>query len=127
MEAKKAIREVGVRVYIDSSDRLNLKDGENDIYKFAQMREKKTRNLEIIMCIKDSNHKILVKDKQIKETSRKYFDKLFNSTYSRDVNDMIIPSNDLSRDSIHRIKSFQVKEILCRMKTRKEIQFLLKF
>ena len=106
MEAKKAIREVGVRVYIDSSDRLNLKDGENDIYKLAQMREKKTRNLGIIMCIKDSNHKILAKDKEIKETLRKYLDKLFNSTYSRDVTDMIISSNDQSCDSIHRRKPF---------------------
>ena len=34
------------------------------------MREKKTKYLGTIMYIKDSNHKILMKDKEIKETSR---------------------------------------------------------
>ena len=66
MEANKAIREVRVRVYIDSFDRLDSKDGEKDIYRLARMREKNTRDLGTIRCIKDKNHKVLVNDEEIK-------------------------------------------------------------
>ena len=51
-------------MYKDISDRL---DEENDIYKITQMRKKKIRDLDIIKCIEDYNHKVLVNDENIKE------------------------------------------------------------
>ena len=39
----------------------------NDIYRISQMREKKARDLSIIGCIKDYNHKVLMKDENIKK------------------------------------------------------------
>ena len=46
------------------------------------MREKKTRDLRTIRCIKDCNRKVLVKDEDIKERWSEYFDKLFNDNYA---------------------------------------------
>ena len=66
-EANKAMKEARAKVYQDLYDRLDSKDGENDIYRIARMREKKTRDLGTIICIKDHNHKVLVKDTNIKE------------------------------------------------------------
>ena len=66
-EAKKAVKEVRAKVYQDIYERLDSKDGEKDIYRITRMREKKTRDLGIIRCIKDHNHKVLVKDTDIKE------------------------------------------------------------
>ena len=43
------------------------KKGEKDIYRIARMKEKKTRDLGIIRCIEDYNHKVLVKHEDIKE------------------------------------------------------------
>ena len=54
------------------------------------VKEKKTRYLGTIRCIKDNNLKVLVKDEEIKERWRDYFDKLFNGNYSQDVGDLTI-------------------------------------
>ena len=85
------------------------------------MREKKTRDLDTIRCIKDHNHKVLVKDTDIKERWKEYFDKLFNGNYVQDVGDVNIPLEDLNRDFMCRIRPCEVKEALHQMKTRKAI------
>ena len=81
---------------------MDSKEGEKDIYRIAQMREKKTRDLGTIRCIKDHNHKVLVKDIDIKERWKEYFDKLFNGNYVQDVDDVNIPPEDLNCDFMRR-------------------------
>ena len=54
-------------MYKDICDRLDSKVGEKDIYRISWMREKKTKDLGTIKCIKDYNHKVLVNDEDIKE------------------------------------------------------------
>ena len=66
-EAKKTVKEARAKVYQDIYERLDSKEGEKDIYRIARIREKKTRDLGTIRCIKDHNHKVLVKDTDIKE------------------------------------------------------------
>ena len=66
-EAKKYVNEAKTKVYQDIYARLDSKEGEKDIYRIARMREKKTRDLGIIRCIKDHNQKVLVKDTDIKK------------------------------------------------------------
>ena len=66
-EINKVMKKAKANVYQDLYDRLDSKDGENDIYRIARMREKKTRDLGTKKCIKDHNHKVLVKDTDIKE------------------------------------------------------------
>ena len=73
------------------------------------MREKKTRDL------------VLVKDTDIKERWKEYFDKLFNGNYVQDVGDVNIPLEDLNYDFIRRIWPCEIKEALRRMKTRKAV------
>ena len=85
------------------------------------MREKKIRDLGTIKCIKDHNHKIIMKDTDIKERWNEYFDKLFNGNFVQDVGDVNIPSEDLNRDFMHRIRLCEVKKALRRMKTRKAV------
>ena len=84
-EANKAVKESRAKAYQDISVRLDLKDGEIDIYRIARIRENKARDLNTIRCIKEHNHKILVKDANNKERWKEYFDKLFNSNYVQDV------------------------------------------
>ena len=81
-ETKKAVNEARTKVYQDIYARLDSKEGEKDIYRIARMREKKTRDLGIIRYIKDHNQKVLVKDTDIKERWKDYFDKLFNGNYA---------------------------------------------
>ena len=47
-------------------DKLDIKEVEKDIYRIAQIRERKTRDLCTMRCIKDKDQKILVRDEEIK-------------------------------------------------------------
>jgi hypothetical protein len=76
--AKKAVRETRGQAYTELYRKLDTKEGENDVYKIAKLRERKTRDFNQIKCIKDEADILLVKDEEIKNRLRKYFDKLFN-------------------------------------------------
>ena len=66
------------KAYDDLYQRLGTKEGEKDIYRMARIRERKTRDINQIKCIKDGTDRLLVKDEEIMDRWREYFDKLFN-------------------------------------------------
>ena len=47
--------------------KLETKEGEKDIFKLARVRQRKTKDLGNIRCIKDNNRKVLVEEAKIKE------------------------------------------------------------
>ena len=58
--------------------KLETMKGEKDVFKLVRAREKKTRDLGNIRCIKGEDGKVLVKDTKIRERWRSYFSLLFN-------------------------------------------------
>ncbi|KAM1273924.1 hypothetical protein ACFX2H_023755 [Malus domestica] len=82
-EAKKAVREANLAAYDDMYKRLDTKEGELDIYKLARAREKKTRDLNEVRCIKDEDGKVLATENVVKDRWRGYFHNLFNEGHER--------------------------------------------
>ncbi|KAJ1702349.1 hypothetical protein LUZ63_002128 [Rhynchospora breviuscula] len=94
--AKKAVSEARGRAYENLYQKLSTKEGEKDIYKIAKLRDRKTRDLNQVKCIKDETDRLLVKDDEIKNRWRKYFDKLFNGENDGlgiELNDVFDDSN----------------------------------
>jgi hypothetical protein len=60
------VREARGQTYMELYRKLNTKEGENDVYKMAKLRERKTRDLNQVKCIKDEADRLLVKDEEIK-------------------------------------------------------------
>jgi len=58
--------------------RLETKEGDKEIFKLARARERKTRDLGVVKCIKYENGKVLSDDAEIKERWKRYFSKLLN-------------------------------------------------
>jgi hypothetical protein len=63
--AKRAMSEAWGRAYEGLYQRLDMKEGEKDIYKMAKIRERKTRDVDQVKCIKDGANQLLVKDEEI--------------------------------------------------------------
>ena len=86
----------------------------------AKIQERKTRDLNQVKCIKDEANRLLVKDEEIKNRWRDYFDGLFN-----DGNEGTMPKLDDSFDDyrrfVRRIPELEVKEALKRMKGGKAL------
>ena len=64
--------------------RLETKEGEKEVFKLARARERKTRNLGVVRCIKHENGKVLSEDAEIKERWHMYFFKLLNGEVMED-------------------------------------------
>ena len=66
-EVKKAVKEAKLAAYDDMYKRLDTKEGELDIYKLARAREKKTRDLNQVRCIKDEDGNVLATENAVKD------------------------------------------------------------
>jgi hypothetical protein len=76
--AKRAVSEARGQVYDGLYQRLGTKEWEKDIYRMVKSRERKTRDIIQVKCIKDAAERLLSKDEDIKNMWQEYFDKLFN-------------------------------------------------
>ena len=116
--AKRAVSEARGQAYEDLYHNLSTKEGEKNVYRLAKLRERKTRDFNQVKCIKDDNNKLLVKDDEIKNRLRDYFDKLFNEGGDTmiEIDDSF---DDTCRHFVRRIQESEVKEALKRMKAGK--------
>ena len=76
--AKKAVAVVKSLAYNRLYRRLETKEGEKDVFKLARARERRTRDLDVVRCIRDENGKVLCEDDEIKERWQRYFSNLLN-------------------------------------------------
>jgi hypothetical protein len=66
------------RVYTDLYQKLDTKQNKNNVYKLTKSQEKKTREFNQFKCIMNAVDMFLVKNDEIKDKWREYFDKLYN-------------------------------------------------
>ena len=63
--AKKVVAVAKSMTYDRLHHRLETKEGEMDVFKLARARERRTRDLDVMRCIKDENSKVLFEDADI--------------------------------------------------------------
>jgi hypothetical protein len=56
------VSEISGQAYTELYRKLDKKNGENDVYKMAKFRERKTIDFNQVKCIKDETDRLLVKD-----------------------------------------------------------------
>jgi hypothetical protein len=128
--AKQPVSEARSRMYDGLYQRLGTKEGDKDIYRMAKKRERKTRDIIQVKCIKDETERLLTKDEDIKNWWREYFDKLFNKDSESSSIELHISLDGLNRQFVRRIQESEVKCALKRMKGGKaffRFCFLLPF
>ena len=77
-EAKKVVSDAKCKAYDDLYNRLGTRGGREGYFKLAKIREKKSRDLDHVKCIKNNDQKVLVKDNDIKKRCGEYFRILLN-------------------------------------------------
>ena len=98
------------KAYDDLYQRLGTKEGEKDIYRMARIRERKTRDINQIKCIKDGMDRLLVKDDEIKGRWREYFDKLFNGENEGTTFELDDSFDDTNRRFVRKIQEVDIGE-----------------
>jgi hypothetical protein len=82
----------------------------------AKRRERKTRDIIQVKCIKYETVRLLTKDEDIKNRWWEYFDQLFNEDSGSSSIKLDISSDDLNRKFVRRIQEYDVKDALKRTK-----------
>jgi hypothetical protein len=95
--AKRAVSEARGKMYDGLYQWLGTKEGKNDIYRMAKSRERKMRDIIQVKYIKDVTERLLIKDEDIKNRWREYFDKLFNEDSESSSIELDISSGDLTQ------------------------------
>ncbi|ONM02098.1 Retrovirus-related Pol polyprotein LINE-1 [Zea mays] len=85
----------------------------------VKIRERKTRDVNQVKCIKDEANQLLVKSEEIKNRWKEYFNKLFNGGNESATIELDEPFDDNNRGFVRRIQEYEVKEALKRMKVGK--------
>ena len=58
--------------------KLDTKEGEQDIYRLAKRRARKSKDIDTVKFIKGEDERTLLEDKDIKDRWKTYFNNLFN-------------------------------------------------
>ena len=114
--AKRAVSVAKGQAFDDLYQQLSTREGEKDIYRMARIRERKTRDINQIKCIKDGTDRLLVKDEEIKNRWREYFDKLFNGENEGPTLELDESFDDTNRSFVRGIQEAEIGEALKRMK-----------
>jgi DNA anti-recombination protein RmuC len=77
----------------------------------AKICEWKT-DLNQIKCIKDEANRLLVKDEEIKNRPREYFDGLFNDVNGTNIHELDDSFDETNKRFVRRIQELEVKEAL---------------
>ena len=117
--AKRIISDSKARVHNDVYEKLKTREGEKELYKIAKLRDRKGKDLNGVRCIKSDSGTVLVKNEEIKNRWRDYFDKLFNAEAASEAGDNIIPMEEINRDYKRMICLYEVREALRKLKRNK--------
>ena len=122
-EAKKVVRKAKLVAFDDMFKRLDTKEGELDIYKLARAREKKTRDLNQVRCIKDENRKVLATENAVKDRWRGYLHNLFNEGHEKStfLGELSNLEECRNYSFYYRIRKEEVVVALKKMKHRKAV------
>jgi len=96
--AKKAVAVAQSVAYDRLYHRLETKEGEKEIFKLVRARDRRTRDLGVVRCIKEENGMVLSEDAEIKERWRMYFSKLFNREVMEDSRSRVRECNERRLD-----------------------------
>jgi len=121
-EAKKAVAVAKNNAYERLYQRLNAKGEENEVFKLARARERRTRDFSSVSCIKDEDGRVLVEDVKVQDRWESYC-KLFNGEdldvskhtehLAREEQQNYKPNRPITRE--------EVKEALRKMKSGKAV------
>ena len=98
---------------------MATKEREKEVFKLARARERKTRDLGVVRCIKDEEGKVLTENDEIRERWQRFFAKLLNGGGVRDKGSRGGECSDQRADD--HIAKKEIREALKKMANGKAV------
>ena len=123
-EAKRAVAEAKDKAFEALYKELDSKGGEKLMFRLAKARERRTRDLDQVRCIKDEIGRVLVNEADIRVRWQGYFRKLLNEKGDSnvDLEDlMVVGREQVDTGDVKAISTEEVKEVLRKMGSRRAV------
>ena len=119
--AKKAVVLAKSTTYDRWYQKLDTKEGEEEVFKLQRVGERRTGDLGVLRCIEDENDRVLFEDAKIKQRWQMYFSELLNCKMMEDFWSRERESSEGQLDPrfCEPISEDEIKESLRKMTNRK--------
>nr|XP_049692389.1 uncharacterized protein LOC126053698 [Helicoverpa armigera] len=117
-KAKKAVAVARAKAQERLYNSLDSPRGRKELYRITKERERRSRDITHIKCIKDESGKVLCKDEEIKERWKVYFEKLMNE---ENVWNGIHQEAQVNKGLVREISMDEVERALGSMKNGKAL------
>ena len=114
-EAKKAVARAKEKAWKKWYDKLETKEGEDQIYRIAKNRAKQKKDITQVAVIKDKEGNILIEEMKIKRRWHEYFKELLNEENERDELEKV----EVVSGPVEEFSEEEVKNAVREMKTGK--------
>ena len=115
-KAKKAVAMAKGHVYDDLYARLETKEGEKVLYRFATQRDRAGKDVQHVRVIKDENGNVMVNSEAVLKRWKECFEKLMNEKNNRDSRTEEV---EVVNEELNCVSREEVKNALRRMKKGK--------
>nr|XP_049697159.1 uncharacterized protein LOC126054693 [Helicoverpa armigera] len=117
-KAKKAVAVARAKAQERLYNSLDSPRGQKELYRITKERERRSRDITHIKCMKDESGKVLCKDEEIKERWKVYFEKLMNE---ENVWNGILQEAQVNKGLVREISMDEVERALGSMKNGKAL------
>ncbi|XP_051784813.1 uncharacterized protein LOC127528357 [Erpetoichthys calabaricus] len=117
-KVKREVAKAKEKVYDELYERLDIKEGEKDLYQLARQREQAWKDVQQVRMIKDKDGNVLTSEESVLSRWKEYFERLMNEENHREkrLDDVEIVNQELQR-----ISKEEVRTAMKRMKNGKAV------
>ena len=115
-QAKREVAKARNKAYKELYEKLETKEGENEVFKIAKQRNRQSKDVQQVRVIKSKTGEILMVEEKVKQRWKEYFDDLLNQENPRERREM--RTEETKRD-VEDISVEKVRTGLRKMKKRK--------
>ena len=72
------------KTYDELYQKLETKEGENELFKIAKQRNRQSKNVQQVRVIKSKTGEMLMEEEKVKQRWKEYFDNLLNQESHRE-------------------------------------------
>ena len=104
------------RVYDNLYARLEIKEGEKELYRLARQRDRARKDVQHVKVIKNENGNVMLNSEAVLKRRKEYFEKLMNEENNRDPR---TEEAEVVNEEVNCVSREEVKNALKRMKKGK--------